>query len=39
VPGRREPSLPRDLTPEKVSFVIGVVLIVVFLVVWVFHLT
>jgi 4-hydroxybenzoate polyprenyltransferase len=35
----RERPLPRDLTPEKVSFAVGVVLIVIFLAVWVLHLT
>ncbi len=36
---RRRIDVPRDLTPEKLSFAIGVLLVLVFLAVWVFHLT
>lgn len=34
---RRDPELPRDLTPEKLSFAVGVVLILVFVAVWALH--
>jgi hypothetical protein len=37
VPERRDPQLPRDLTPEKLSFAVGIVLIVVFVAVWALH--
>jgi hypothetical protein len=36
---RRRTEVPRDLTPEKLSFAIGVLLVLVFVAVWVFHLT
>ena len=36
---RRDPPLPRDLTPEKISFGIGVLLLGVFVAVWVLHRT
>jgi hypothetical protein len=36
---RRRTAVPRDLTPEKLSFAIGVLLVLVFLAVWVLHLT